>query len=477
MFWHSFKRKKLRTQLVLIYLCIIIPVVLLFSTIMLSSFFRQLHDSAVNKMLNKSYHAQLYVMRYFSQAAHADSSTILKKTAPYFVSQLSNMSGLDVELYTPSEMLAGSAKQSMPSFTSADIQEAFETKSYTFVRTGRREILSFSSPIYDADGQTVGVIRMLFPMDEEYRQLGNMILIMCILSAAALLLTFVTGFMFSSEITRPLDILRDKVNCMKDGNFRQRIPSLDNAEMDDLGSAFNLMCERLGEYIGILGSRQQQQQQFFNNATHQLKTPLTSIIGYSQMIQLNSDNDRVCEDAFIIEEAGEKLLHSIETLLEESQAGTIRQPLQYSTFRLKGMVLESIALLKPRLKKGGIAVEIMIAENVKLNTDRTTAQEVVLAILDNAILHSSCTKIRFWCRQSETGEIRLSIGDNGNGIPVEDIPYIFKAFYRSTKATVSGNGLGLSVCENFMRRLGGSIFVESGEGVGTEFILKFPLPA
>ena len=469
-----FKQKKLRSQFVLVNLCAILPIILLLSVIMLISFYRQLHESAVEAMLDKSYSAQLYAMRYFSANTEVDSTTYLHKIAPYFASHMADAAGVDVEIHSHAGLLASSTQRQMVPFVSGDVQSAFTDKSYMFVAQKGGVVLSFSSPIYGADGQTVGVIRFLYPMASQYRQLWQMTAILGGLTVAGLLLIMVVGFLFARRVTTPLYLLRDTVNLMKEGQLQQRIPPMDNAEMDELGSAFNLMCERLNEYIDVLGSQQRQLRQLFNNTTHQLKTPLTSIIGYSQMIQLNSDNDQVCEDAFIIEEAGETLLRSIEAMLEESRSQTQWHPLQPQTFSLHDMVSESINLLKPRLLKYKITVENLVKKNQMLYADRTLAQEVVLAVLDNAVLHSGCQEIRFWCSEGENGALRLHIWDNGTGISPDDAPYIFKSFYRSPGLTTAGNGLGLSICDSFMRRMSGAIWLQPDVEMGAEFVLEFP---
>jgi len=469
------KRKKLRSQFVLANLCAIFPIILLINVVILVSFNRQLHDSAIDAMLDKSYNSQLYAMGYFSKNTQTDTEVYLQKIAPYIASHIADTAGLEVEIYTRNGMLASSARRKEPEFVSQDVYDAFENKSYMFVARKGGVVLSFSSPIYTANAETVGVIRFLYPMTNQYGQLLQMAAILASLTLVALLFIFLVGFMLAREITRPLYMLRDKVNNMKDGDLKQRIPPVGNAEIDELGSAFNLMCERLNEYITILGNQQRQLKQLFNSATHQLKTPLTSIIGYSQMIQLNSDNDQVCEDAFIIEEAGETLLRSITAMLEESRSQTMWYPLQTSTFRLHEMVEESINLLKPRLKKYNIKVVNNIDEELELKTDRNLAQEVILSLLDNAIIHSGCSEIHLMCSLEKEGILCLHVADNGRGITDDDAPYVFKAFYRSAESTTSGNGLGLAVCENFMRRLGGSIQLNRGGKWSTEFILEFPL--
>lgn len=466
------KRKRLRSQFVLVNLYAIFPIIFLLSIVILVSFFHELNNSTIETMLDKSYNSQLYAMRYFSQYTGKDSFSYLQKIAPYFASYIADATGVEVEIHSRAGMLASSSGKKKPDFVSGDVSNAFTEKSYMFITSSNGIVLSFSSPIFDHNGDIIGVIRYIYPMEKQYRRLWHMAAILGGLTAASLLLIFIVGFLFAREITRPLSMLRDKVNQMKEGNLQQLIPPVDNAEIDELGNAFNLMCERLNEYITILGNQQQQLRQMFNNTAHQLKTPLTSIIGYSQMIQLNSDNDQVCEDAFVIEESGERLLRTIETVLEQSRTQTFWHPLKITFFSLHEMVEESINLLKPRLKKCNIKVYNRIERDVNINTDRALVQEVVLALLDNAIMHSGCSEIYFWHSKKNNETLRLHIRDNGKGISEEDAPYVFKTFYRS--AASAGTGIGLSICENFMQRIGGVIKLNPNTGFGAEFILEFP---
>lgn len=188
MMYTAFKHKRLRSQFILVNLSAILPILLLLSATMLISFYRQLHDSAVETMLDKSYNAQLYAMRHFTSAKDPDSTTNLKKIAPYFASHMADAAGVDVEIHDQTGMLASSTRQNRTSFVSADVQSAFSEKSYMFVNHRGGEVLSFSSPIYGADGIVVGVIRFLYPMSSQLRQLWHMTAILGGLTLAGLLL-------------------------------------------------------------------------------------------------------------------------------------------------------------------------------------------------------------------------------------------------------------------------------------------------
>ena len=284
-------------------------------------------------------------------------------------------------------------------------------------------------------------------------------------------LSFLLWFLFG-RLVASVNELRQKVSSIQKGNLNQRVVLNSNDEIQELGEAFNHMCERLNEYITRLDEQKEQLHQFFNNTTHQLKTPLTSIIGYSQMIQLRSDNNEVCEDAFIIEEAGETLLHSIEMMLEESHIKADWGPLHISSFGLEEVVEECARLLRPRFHRWNIRLENRCSSGSVLRTDRQMCKEVILTILDNAINHSGCDEIYIWEERTE-GNISLHIRDNGCGISRENAQLIFKPFYQVQGGTGRGNGLGLAVCASIMDRLKGSICLWDGDESGAEFVVTF----
>lgn len=468
----------IRSRLVLSILSIVLTVEIISGFLFLSSFIYQLQQSVIDLMLDKSYQAQTYAMGYFKFKENVDSQAYLNKVAPYMAVHIADSTDTEIEIYSGSELVGKSNKYDIDSELSGDVDQARSIKSYSFIYKNNRVSLSFSSPIYLPDGSIVGVVRSEYPMDTQYRQILYVILVFLAILVISLLLTLAVSYLLSDAITKPLKCLLSAVNAVKEGDFSSEIPSLYNPEFDELGEAFNLMSTRINSYMSLLRAQQKQLLQFFNNTTHQLKTPLTSIIGYAQMIQLNSDNDQVCEDAFIIEEAGETLYHSIETILDKSKHKDLWFPSEITVFSLAQMIQESIRLLSPRILRHNIEIEQTISENIQIKTDRTQLQEVILALLDNAILHSECQKITIFCKfeDGDTNDLQryisIHVKDDGMGIDKFDQPYIFQSFYRVEGVTTSGNGLGLSICENIMQRLGGNIVLKSGLSQGAEFVLE-----
>ena len=232
------------------------------------------------------------------------------------------------------------------------------------------------------------------------------------------------------------------------------------------------MRKRLKEYIEKLDTRSKQMQQFYNNVAHQLKTPLTSIIGYSQMIQLSTNLDEICEDAFIIEEEGERLLNSIEIVLQGAREDMQWGVLHISEFEVKELVNECLKVIKPRLDKLKIKANDLSTSSL-LNTDRDILKEILLTLIDNAIIHSGCQTLSIF-NEKEGEDVLLHVKDDGVGIESEDRDMIFEAFFQGSESAGKGTGLGLSICLGLAKKIKGKLWLCRDTEKGTEFIIKIP---
>lgn len=453
-------------------LYVFVPFIILVNVLALAIFSSQLRRAAVENLRDKSYNSQIYVMRFIKASNEDDKGESLRKMAPYLVVNLAARADVRTQIYENTDLLADSAVDGEPVSVSEDVINGKSIKTYQFLKEDGQWYVSFSSPIYSGTGDgSIGVIRYLYALDREMRYQLQMGVLLGSVSLAGIAVFWLINVWTAGRIVRPVNELRTACSRLQRGNLRQKVELCSGDEIEELGYAFNRMSERMNEYVGRLDEQQQQLTNLFNNATHQLKTPLTSIIGYSQIIQLESDKDSVCEDAFIIEEAGENLLHSIESMLDSQKSGGTG-PLHIDTYYLNELLEECVRMLLPRLKKWKIRLENRCDASIELRNDRMLAKEAVLCILDNAISHSSCSLIRLYA-ETDGGKTRLHIADNGCGIEEKEAELIFTPFYRVEKTIGQGNGLGLSACASLMQQNQGSVELARGEGRGADFILTF----
>lgn len=454
-------------------LYIFVPFIILINVLALAIFSIQLRREAVENLQNKSYNSQIYVMRFIKTSEEDDKEESLRKMARYLVVNLARSADVRTQIYGNTGLLADSAMDGEPVPVSEDVIQGRTIKTYQFLKEDGQWYLSFSSPIYNSTGDgSIGAIRYLYALDSEVRYQVQMGVLLGSVSLVGILVFWLINVWTSGRIVRPVNELRDACSRLQRGNLRQRVVLSSGDEIEELGYAFNRMSERMNEYVSRLDEQQRQLSNLFNSVTHQLKTPLTSIIGYSQMIQLESDKDSVCEDAFIIEEAGENLLHSIESMLEQSKEKVGCGPLHISTYYLNELIEECVRMLLPRLKKWEIRLENQCDAAIELRNDRMLSKEAILCILDNAISHSGCSLIRIYAETGE-GKTRLHIADNGCGIKEKEAGMIFTPFYRVEKTIGQGNGLGLSTCASMMQQNQGSVELGQGQSGGAEFVLTF----
>ena len=470
------KKNSIRTQILEMYSSIWIPffiMVILAFYLILSS---QLEKQAILNLTRQSYNCQIYAMRYLKTLDSEEVEDALQTVASHFANYMSDNSHFAVEIYGAKGLLAESEREEEEIPLTKDVLQGTETKAYSWFWKNGVRYVSFSSPVYfeqQDQERTIGSIRFVYPMNEEYRLLFSVLGSFGVICVAVLFfLSFITKKM-AEGITDSLNELKESVAYAQKGNFSREVNIESNDEIEELGDAFNSMQRQLRQYIEKLDSQSHQMQQFFNNAAHQLKTPLTCIIGYSQMMQVSNSMDEVCEDAFIIEEAGEKLLHSIEVMIATSKKEIETVALHISDRLLYSIIQDCLQILKGRCAKLGIELENTCFSDISVRTDGEILKEIILNLLDNAIIHSGCSKIRIWAKRTDN-VVQIHVADNGSGIKKEDADYIFTAFYQGQQSVGKGSGLGLSICAAKAEQIKGTVELISVETQGAEFVITVP---
>ena len=219
--------------------------------------------------------------------------------------------------------------------------------------------------------------------------------------------------------------------------------------------------------------------EFVADVSHELKTPITSIMGYSDTL-LEGDYDEKTQKEFlgVISSEAKRMARLVTDLLELSRIDSNKKRVKKESFDLGKMVKESQAKLAIEIKKKKHQVENFVTADVPpVFADKDDIQRVVLNILSNSIKYTP-----------EGGLIKIYVGfvyndayikiiDNGIGIPEDDLNRIFERFYRVDKARsreFGGTGLGLSIAKEILDKNGGSIDIKSKVGEGTEVVIKVP---
>ncbi|MEE9133156.1 MAG: ATP-binding protein [Gemmatimonadota bacterium] len=220
--------------------------------------------------------------------------------------------------------------------------------------------------------------------------------------------------------------------------------------------------------------------EFVANASHELKTPLTAIRGYSETL---TDPD-VPQDARVrfagkIVDHAERMTAIVDDLLTlarlEEPGRTIRQ----QRIALLPLADGIAGKARERAEAAGIALSVDVdPADLDVVADPEGLRQVLENLIDNAIRHSGATAVRVRAGRLPSGEIKLSVEDNGRGIPEANLERVFERFYRvdaSRSRATGGTGLGLSIVKHWTEAMGGRAWIESILAQGTRVYVSLPV--
>lgn len=218
------------------------------------------------------------------------------------------------------------------------------------------------------------------------------------------------------------------------------------------------------------------QNQFIANVSHDLRTPLNSIIGFSEALggKIFGDlNDKQSEYVEDIKASGIKLLGMINEILDIAKIESHTLKLNLSTFNISDAIIEACNIITPLAAKKNLTIKKEIEEPIEIIADYMKIEQILLNILSNAIKYAKSEIIIATNLKGEN--LVISIKDDGIGIPKKHHKKIFSKFFQVESAkTEASTGLGLTIAKEFTKLHDGNISVKSEENQGAEFIIKLP---
>jgi two-component system, OmpR family, sensor histidine kinase SenX3 len=227
--------------------------------------------------------------------------------------------------------------------------------------------------------------------------------------------------------------------------------------------------------------RNEQHDAFLNAVTHELKTPIASIRLYLETLKSRDVSKEKREEFYnIMLTDSNRLLHTVEQVLEASRTREKDRILNITEINLGELLRESVDIIKSRYNLGDeVIVYHEKTEEIKVSGDASELQIVFINLLDNAIKYSKDEpEVSIRLRNPNEKAVEIRVKDNGVGLNGNELKRIFKRFYRvpnlSTQKT-KGTGLGLNIVRTIIKNHGGRIYAESkGEGKGSTFVVRLP---
>jgi signal transduction histidine kinase len=251
-----------------------------------------------------------------------------------------------------------------------------------------------------------------------------------------------------------------------------------NAVLADQAVKLEQLLETEHNTVDELRELNRMKNEFVAVVSHELRTPVTALIGYAKTLQqpgFAEDPDLRQEFLERMERQGDRLQRLVENLLTTARIESRQLPVQIASVRFDDLVRDVVEGLGG--EAGRIKVDIPHDLPV-VRTDRELLGRVVSNLVDNALKYSPDASV---CEIAATGDetaLVFSVRDHGIGIAEDEVARIFERFYQvdsSSTRTFRGAGLGLSLVQELLHRLGGSISVESSLGEGSRFTVTLPL--
>ncbi|MBF0202326.1 MAG: response regulator [Desulfamplus sp.] len=338
-------------------------------------------------------------------------------------------------------------------------------------------------------------------LDPMYLLRKQMIIVYCIM----MLLSLLAALFFARRMARAVTAVRDAAVAVKEGELTRRIDvkKFSRDELGELAESFNVMTSRLENSYDSLEKEiavrkeaeraaeaaSRAKSTFLANMSHELRTPLNAVIGFSQLLERddNASPDQR-EKLGIILNSGMHLLVLINDILEMSKIEAGRVELEPGIFDPREMVQDVMAMMEGRTLGRGVAMESEIDPDLPrfLEADQRKIRQVLINLMGNAVKFTEQGKVILrvsslspggYQGAEETHELMVEVEDTGIGIAPEDMDGLFRQFsqVRDASKINEGSGLGLSISNEFVRIMGGTMRVESEPGRGSLFSFTIPV--
>ena len=332
----------------------------------------------------------------------------------------------------------------------------------------------FVNRIYSESAPTGAIVFITEVQDifESLRSIRAQIFAWLVIVALAVMLMV---FIVLRSFTRPIDQLQLGIKQMTKGDFTARVNVRGHNEFTDLAVAFNTMSEKLQALDST-------RNQFVSDASHELKTPLSTIKILVENILYQDPIDPGMAKEFLgdVNREIDRLNRTISDLLTLVNVERREMKLNYDNPDITELMMEQVRRLAPLARENGIELDCTGHDALVVAGDRVKLEQVIYNIIDNAIKYTprggSVTASATRDRSGRNAVIQVS--DSGIGIPEKDLPHIFERFYRVDKArsrVTGGTGLGLSIVYQIVQLHDGTIKADSEEGKGTTFTITLPL--
>ncbi|WP_068618258.1 HAMP domain-containing sensor histidine kinase [Paenibacillus tuaregi] len=418
--------------------------------------------------------SNVYVRQAFLINHFTNNKLYFGQMAEEMVNDLNHATGSSVSAYTvDGVLLFSSDKLKFTGRGDDDLKQAIAGRTaYNITYDGDQGAVLFSYPVV-IDGTKVGILRFAKDFSLLYEQSKRISEIIFYIALAVFAAAFLFSYILSRHITVPLVKLTRASTEVKNGNLDVRIHFRRKDEIGRLAVNFNDMINRISRQISTIESDRdrlkelnEQEKRFFDNVTHELKTPLTSILGYAEIIRQKGEADRVFFEKgmnHIVQES--RRLHTmVLKLLEVSRSSSnFGEFEKVDSGQILHEVCDSMSFRAKRYKK---RIVCEVEEHLYVNGQADRLRQLFINLFDNAIKYSSPQSVTSAKAELHSGLVRFTFTNPGDPVPPDQMEKLFQPFHSASRRLMEEGsvGLGLSIAKSIVDDHGGSIRLVSQEG-------------
>lgn len=464
-----------------------LTIIYVFSSIILNILIRQVFDSNLENIIKNSMKDVMENTSEYIEYNSAANESYINEKSFYkdtwnllYNSMLSNNFQYEIR-DDKGKVVEGGINEQYNALGDKGTKSALSNKAVVNIQysTDNAEgVLSY--PIYHKD-RLLGVLNVSKSYADFYLNNTRLINIITLIEMGVFVLIFMVSYLFMSKITSPLIKLTKEIKKIEDGNYETNLNTGRRDEIGVLLNEFLRMKDRIKEQICTINNEKDKvlkleagRRDFFNNVTHELKTPLTAISGYSQMLLDGNVEDEDFKHRAVerINLESERLKRLVLDLIHVSKGAVFIEE-ERKTIDMQKIILEICEDIKIKAEKYSISISKSI-ESGLIKGQENKIRQLLINILDNAVKYSYNGEeilIKTYC---EKNFYILEVINCGGPISEEVYKNIFSPFVKGENSNETGSrGLGLYICSEIVKEHNGEIYIKNSEDV--KVVIKLPI--
>ena len=351
-----------------------------------------------------------------------------------------------------------------------DAKQSGTLSFYTGKNSDGEKLMCVSVPL-TADGGIAGsAVRFMTSLDDLDKQFLYIVIILILVFVVILSLVAFSGLYFIRSIVRPVEQISMSARTIAAGNYETKIPI-----KRKYGDEITGLCHTFNDMAASLEDYNRMKNDFISTVSHELRTPLTAIKGWGETVAAcPEDAETVRYATGIILSETENLNTMVEDLLDFSKIESGR--LRLNPLKLDGIaeLTDAATALTMKATQKGLKFNYIENDDIAIIfADPLRLRQVFVNIIDNAIKYTDEGSVTVSSSVTDNSFVAV-VSDTGCGIPADFIPHLKEKFFKANMSK-KGSGIGLAVCDEILKMLGGEFLIESTEGKGTRVTISLPL--